>query len=480
MSDWLTQLGIGANSTGGGIPGGAAQNQLPCTCAFDNMVIQNDVAKSAKRSPQRNSHNKDNECNVHDGTISLDTENDIWEPSFLLNFDTIKTSYCDTLERQHFGPLHDLVTVSAQLGKGHEFSTLALIHPTWCDKCGDFIWGFLQQAVRCQNCNYTCHHKCEKLITLDCRSASSTIKSGYSPVMPPNDTATNGHDQCLSFTNHLFGQTKDFDVLYPSLKEIFLNSNVSPEEMKMEEIYVQSAPENCSDEYSCIFAPDTIRETLYEYNSQSIGFEISLREENVFSGCIKIHMNFTRPINVVADEIPPRVYDFVDDTTKSGTATAGRTITSFFLPPNTEKIVHVNSSMTAREMIVTLLRKFKVADNPRKFALYQQVIDPDLQAKTLKKKMARIADHDYPLKLAVLWKHQKVEAHFLLQENDTGDILWEAFEVPELNNFLNILEIEEKQYIENIRNRFEMYKKTLDQVLSTRNILEDNSQSTML
>ncbi|KAK0398567.1 hypothetical protein QR680_002649 [Steinernema hermaphroditum] len=464
MSDWLTQLGIGGSST--------AQEEPPCTCAFDNMMAQNEVPTSAKRSPQRNRRDDEVDFNVLDATISLDTENDIWEPSFLLNFDTVKTSYCDTLERQHFGPLSDLMTVSTQLGKGHEFSTLALVHPTWCDKCGDFIWGFLQQAVRCENCNYTCHNKCQKLITLDCRSTGSTLKSDFFPSLK-KESYDHSDGESLSFANPLFDQTKRFGVLYPSLKEIFLSSNIPPEDVKVEEVYVKSAPEAPNDEYLCIFSPDTIHETIAEYNSRSIGFEVTLREADVFSGCIKIHMNFTRPINVVVDEIPPRVYDFVDDTTKS-TAT-GRTITSFFLPPNTEKIVHVNSSMSAREMTVTLLRKFKVADNPRKFALYQQIMEPDVTTKTLKKRMTRIADNDFPLKLAVLWKHQNVEAHFLLQENDTGDILWEAFEIPELNNFLNILEIEEKQYIQNIRDRFDIYKRSLDQVISARNLQQTDS-----
>uniref|UniRef100_A0A1I7ZBE5 Ras association domain-containing protein 1 n=1 Tax=Steinernema glaseri TaxID=37863 RepID=A0A1I7ZBE5_9BILA len=470
MSDWLTQLGIGGNTV--------AQEEPPCTCALDNMMIQDEVPKSAKRSPQRNHNADDIDFNVHDGTISLDTESDIWEPSFLLNFDTVKTSYCDTLERQHFGPLSDLMTVSSQLGRGHEFSTLALIHPTWCDKCGDFIWGFLQQAVRCQNCNYTCHNKCQKLITLDCRSTGSTLKSDFFASLKRDSLENN--DGNLTATNPLFDDTKRFGVIYPSLKEMFISSNIPPEEVKVEEIYVKSTSEAASEEYSCIFAPDTINETIQEYNSRSAGFEISLRDGDVFSGCIQIHMNFTRPINVVADEAPPRVYDFVDDTGKS--STMGRTITSFFLPPNTEKIVHVNSSMTAREMIVTLLRKFKVADNPRKFALYQQIVEPDVSTKTLRKKMTRIVDHDFPLKLAVLWKCQNIEANFLLQENDTGDILWEAFEVPELNNFLNILDIEEKQYAQNIRDRFEMYRRSLDRVLEARNLQlpENNLHSTML
>ncbi|RCN47849.1 hypothetical protein ANCCAN_06043 [Ancylostoma caninum] len=39
--------------------------------------------------------------------------------------------------------------------------------------------------------------------------------------------------------------------------------------------------------------------------------------------------------------------------------------------------------MTTRQMIVTLLRKFRVADNPRKFALYESSYESDDETPTL-------------------------------------------------------------------------------------------------
>ncbi|KAK6050022.1 hypothetical protein COOONC_12473 [Cooperia oncophora] len=39
--------------------------------------------------------------------------------------------------------------------------------------------------------------------------------------------------------------------------------------------------------------------------------------------------------------------------------------------------------MTTRQMIVTLLRKFRVADNPRKFALYECAHENDEETCTL-------------------------------------------------------------------------------------------------
>ncbi len=41
------------------------------------------------------------------------------------------------------------------LGEGHDFRPAQLMNMvTWCDKCGDLIWGFYKQCLRC-SCKYT-------------------------------------------------------------------------------------------------------------------------------------------------------------------------------------------------------------------------------------------------------------------------------------------------------------------------------------
>ncbi|KAK6177498.1 hypothetical protein SNE40_015589 [Patella caerulea] len=34
-------------------------------------------------------------------------------------------------------------------GKGHHYLPCQLYNPTWCDYCGDFIWGISKQCVKC-------------------------------------------------------------------------------------------------------------------------------------------------------------------------------------------------------------------------------------------------------------------------------------------------------------------------------------------
>ena len=40
---------------------------------------------------------------------------------------------------------------SRESGRGHRFVVVHLKSPTWCDKCGDFIWGVYKQCLCCKS-----------------------------------------------------------------------------------------------------------------------------------------------------------------------------------------------------------------------------------------------------------------------------------------------------------------------------------------
>eukprot|EP00760_Papus_ankaliazontas_P005712 PhM_4_TR12730/c0_g1_i1/m.105046 len=42
----------------------------------------------------------------------------------------------------------------------HQYVVSTLYKPTYCDDCGQFIWGISAQAIRCNRCNLTLHHEC--------------------------------------------------------------------------------------------------------------------------------------------------------------------------------------------------------------------------------------------------------------------------------------------------------------------------------
>lgn len=52
----------------------------------------------------------------------------------------------DHIEMAHFGHVELLI-------KGHDFVLQQLSNPTWCDECGDFIWGLYKHCLRCR-CKY--------------------------------------------------------------------------------------------------------------------------------------------------------------------------------------------------------------------------------------------------------------------------------------------------------------------------------------
>ena len=68
--------------------------------------------------------------------------------------------------------------------------------------------------------------------------------------------------------------------------------------------------------------------------------------------------------------------------------------------------------------------------------------------------------------LALLWmKDPDCTKKFVLQENDPGEIQWEQFSLPELKNFLLILDREEAWYKRRIHEKYENVHQTIHDLL---------------
>merc|ERR1719483_1071739 len=220
--------------------------------------------------------------------------------------------------------------------------------------------------------------------------------------------------------------------------------------------------------------PDQLHSYIKTYNSTlPSGQETSWCEEhNYFSGYIRVDMNLARPINVISGTRPPSIYNMMSEDTISD-----KTLTTFYLPPGTEKALHITSQTTTQDVIRVLLKKFRVADNPHKYALYERQDemkrDSFPRSKSLSRlKMRRLQEDDKPLVLSVLWgSGEKVDSSptpgtkFVLQENDPGEIQWERFSLPELKNFLLILDREEAWYKRRIHEKYETVQEAIHQLL---------------
>lgn len=76
-------------------------------------------------------------------------------------------------------------------GEGHNFQPCSHAQPTWCDLCGDFIWGLYKQSLRCVNCRFTCHYRCRALIRLDCIWDRGSVADHAGVVEHTIETDTN-------------------------------------------------------------------------------------------------------------------------------------------------------------------------------------------------------------------------------------------------------------------------------------------------
>ncbi|CAI5441316.1 unnamed protein product [Caenorhabditis angaria] len=485
--DWMSQLGLKNESIST-----STSNSTMTTPSQDEDLFEYDESTLVFRPVKLDENGGTQEGSTPD--------QDNWDfgATFLADLDSNHV-WNDTIDRQHFGPLKDLITMGGGKSNSHDFKICSLVNPTWCDKCGDFIWGILREALKCENCNYTCHVRCKELVTLDCRSPGSSLGSsdefdslypqldgtlGTIPkglVLPAMSSSTgsdkeNGEKLMQSVENPLFNP-----------KSMTLPKSFSPQELRgrkpsappesvhstlrVVERYVK---EDTPFEWTEQYKETDIEYKIQEYNKNANGMEITLNEDGeTFGGHILIHMNLTRPINIVQGVCPPAIYDVVNNTIKSTVKTSTiRTITSFFLPRNTVKTINIDSKTTTRKMIVTLLRKFHVADNPRKFALYECEQNVENEC-TLFRKLTRISDDVCPLKVVLNWPSPTCGKTLVLQENDTGDILWDAFEIPELENFLRILGMEERQYIYQTRQKYDQYRYHIDAELRQRGMKID-------
>ena len=66
-------------------------------------------------------------------------------------------------------------------------------------------------------------------------------------------------------------------------------------------------------------------------------------DRNLYSGYIRVEMNLSRPINVLSGTRPPSIYNIMSEDTIND-----RTLTTFYLPPGTEKALHITSQTTTQ------------------------------------------------------------------------------------------------------------------------------------
>lgn len=324
--------------------------------------------------------------------------------------------------------------------KGHDFVLQHLSNPTWCDECGDFIWGLYKQCLRCRNCHFTCHQNCGALVRLGCKSKSSpdlaAAQSSEPPLLESTDTLqTVSSDGSSEPTN----EKDETDSGYRSgtIPEDKLPRKPSQATLNREELRLK----------------------IEEYNLLVPGAEFSLKEEKghsqAFQGFLKVTLNLSRPICMSLCSRPPSIYEAL---TKEHIVEQNTMTMSFYMPRDTMKSIHISSESTSKEVITLLLKKFHILDNPRKFALYEQ----ELSSRGKIVKLRRVPDTECPLLTSLEWDPDKLSyIRLVLQENETGEVMWDAFSLPELQNFMRVLDREENEYCSQLEYKYKVMRKII-------------------
>ncbi|XP_063071527.1 ras association domain-containing protein 1-like [Engraulis encrasicolus] len=306
-----------------------------------------------------------------------------------------------------------------EAGEGHDFQPCSHTQPTWCDLCGDFIWGLYKQSLRCVNCRFTCHYRCRALIKLDCSLDQGSVAD--------HSSVTGDEEQ----------DTIESDT----------NVDEQTEWGKQPEL-----------------TPAEIQKKVKEYNAQINGnLFMTSNKDGSYTGFIKVQLKLVRPVSVP----PPRKGSAAKEPPGRGgkpPASAGSALkrrTSFYLPKDTAKHLHISSRTSSREVIQALLKKFTVLDNPAKFALFERSERHDQVY------LRKLSDDERPLHLRLLAGPNEKVLSLVLKENETGEVNWDAFSSPELSNFLRILKREEEEHVKQIILRYTRARERLQEAISS-------------
>lgn len=108
----------------------------------------------------------DSDCNANESSININDEN---QP--LLMQDVIEVS-TTAITNSNFNILNEAQEENEPLPvvyeKPHRFVINNFKGLNFCEFCGNFLWGFTAQGVKCEDCGFIAHKKCSELVPAKC------------------------------------------------------------------------------------------------------------------------------------------------------------------------------------------------------------------------------------------------------------------------------------------------------------------------
>lgn len=199
-----------------------------------------------------------------------------------------------------------------------------------------------------------------------------------------------------------------------------------------------------------------LRRKIQTFNHFVPGAALEQKEDGEsFQGFLRVTLNLIRPITMELGARPPSIYELL---TREHIVEQSTQHVAFYMPRDTVKSIHISSKTTTKEVVSNLLKKFHILDHPRKFAMYEQ----EFNEKNKLVKLRRLTDKDCPLVALLSWQPEQVKHYRLvLQENETGEIVWENFSEPELRNFQMVLDREESEAVAQLQYKYRVMKRII-------------------
>ncbi|XP_031438958.1 ras association domain-containing protein 3 isoform X2 [Clupea harengus] len=265
-----------------------------------------------------------------------------------------------------------------------------------------------QVKRRSSGCKYTCHPQCRDRVSLDCHQNGSATDGPHSPLS--QDHVNNNQDTHADVE-----------------KERELRTHFSREEIQH-------------------------KVNLYNVATRD-HLKMTLHPNGIYTGFIKVQLELRRPITVRGGGAagPGGV--------RSSSSGGGGGEEAFHLPRGSVNTLHVSSTNTVRQVIEALLNKFTMADNPAKFALFKRCRREEQVY------VCKLSEQEQPLFLRLQAGPNTDTLSFVLREQQTGEVMWDAFSIPELANFLRILDKEEQDHFSAITHRYDNYRQKLEEAL---------------
>ncbi|KAM5180724.1 ras association domain-containing protein 5 [Mantella aurantiaca] len=186
------------------------------------------------------------------------------------------------------------------------------------------------------------------------------------------------------------------------------------------------------------------------------GLIMKMADDGTYTGFIKVHLHLQRPVTV-SDTSQASSTHITKDVSS---AKEKEKLTSLNVPLDAVKQLHISSVTTASEVISGLLQKFHVVDDPLKFALFKKM---QRDGQVLFQKLPLT---EQPLYVRLLAGPDSDVLSFVLKENEMREVEWDAFTVPELQNFLLILEKEEREKVQHVQKKYVAFRQHLQEALN--------------